>query len=220
MGGFFGGITDALGITDNDAEDQARADAKASQDRAYNLSDRQIKIAEDELQFQKDQYQDWKDIYGTLQENLGDYYNNLDGDKLVSLGLENQQKEFQLAKKNIEEMYAQRGLSRSGQEMSTLSNVEVQNAIARATIRSSADDLANEKKLQFLGIGLGQGTQMLANIGNSAANVSNAFTTGVNSATHMSTSYLNNATALTKINTDATQDLWGTALAYGAGKPK
>jgi hypothetical protein len=42
----------------------------------------------------------------------------------------------------------------------------MQSAGQRVAIRASSDDLANAEKMKFLGLGLGQGAQMLGNVGN------------------------------------------------------
>lgn len=207
MGKIVGGITDAIGLTDHKGEKQAVQQAANATAAATALSKEQIAFAKEQLDFQKEQYYDWESVYGDLQKNMGEYYNNLDPDKLVSLGLENQQKEFQKVQTAIQRDFAQRGMSNSGQEIAVTAQNKVQNATSRAVIRSNADQLVNEQKMQFLGLGLGQGTQMLSNIGNSAANVTGAYNTGVNSASQSAASYLNRGTQLGIQNMQSMGDL-------------
>lgn len=200
MGSVLGGVTDAIGLTNYKGEKRAAQAASEATKAATEMSKEQIQLAREELEFQKEQYYDWEGIYGSMQENLGDYYNNLDPDKLVAMGLENQQKEFQQAQEQIRRDFAQRGLSDSGLELTTTAQNKVQNATARATIRSSGDEMANAQKMQFLGLGLGQGTQMLGIIGNSASNVTSAFNTGISSQTNLAGSYINQHTNFSNAN--------------------
>ena len=196
MGGIVSSVTDAVGLTNTKGEKQAAQQAATANAQAYAMSQEQIALAKDQLQFQQDQYADWQNIYGDIQTNLGEYYKNLTPDKLVSLGLEKQQKEFQQVQTAIQRDFAQRGISNSGQEVITNAQNMVQNATARAAIRASGSSMANEQKMQFLGLGLGQGTQMLGIIGNSASNVTNAYSSAVNSRTNIANSYLNRSTAI------------------------
>lgn len=218
MGSIVGGITDAIGLTNHAGEKKAAAAAAEANAQAYAMSKEQIELAKEELQFTKDQYNDWKAVYGDIQENIGNYYKDLTGDKLVALGLEKQQQEYQMVEKAIQRDFAQRGLANSGQETTASTIAKVQNATARAAIRASGDEAAIEKKLQFLGVGLGQGTQLLGVVGNSAANVTNAFSTGINSRTNVANSYLSRSTNLSVANQGAMADVVGAAVYAGVKK--
>lgn len=217
MGSIFGGITDAIGLTDHAGERKAANAANANAAAANAMSAEQIQLAKDQLNFTKEQYTDWKNIYGDVQTNLGEYYKNLTPDKITALGLENQQREYQQVEASIKRDFAQRGLTNSGQETTASTIAKVQNATARAKIRSSADqDVVNEQ-LKFLGVGLGQGTELLGVVGNAANNVTNAFATGINSRTNIANSYLGRANALGTANIDAMGQVVGSAIgAYGA----
>lgn len=214
MGSIVGGITDAIGLTDHAGEKKAAAAAATANSQAYAMSKEQIELAKEELQFTKDQYKDWKNIYGDIQTNMGEYYKKLTPDKLVALGLEKQQAEYQQVEKAIARDFAQRGLANSGQETTASTIAKVSNATARASIRANADTMVNDEKLKFLGVGLGQGTQLLGVVGNSAANVTNAFATGINSRTNIANSYLGKSTTLGVANMNAMTDVVGSA-AYG-----
>lgn len=208
MGKVLGKVTDAVGLTNYSAEEKAAKAAGAASEQAYLLSKEQIA-------FQKEQYADWKNVYGDLQKNLGEYYKNLDGTKITAMGLQNQQIEYQNAVRAIEEDAAQKGISGSGIEFAAKSNATFQNAEARATIRSSADEKAQTEKLKFLGVGLGQGTQMLGVIGN-------AYGTAVNSRTSIAGQYIGQQTQLSTNNTNAIGDIVGAGTGYylpaGGGK--
>lgn len=222
MGSVFGGITDAIGLTNYKGEKQAAQAAAAANANATAMSKEQIALMKEQLQFQKDQYTDWKDIYGDLQENLGEYYNNLDAKDITAMGLTNQQRSYQEAVKSMERDAAQRGISGSGLEYSQKSLATFQNAEARARIRTEAPTKVANEKLGFLGVGLGQGTQMLGTINQAGANVNSAFATGIGSQTMMNGNYLNQQTNFSNANTSAMNDILGTFTGYympkGGGK--
>lgn len=208
-GGIIGGVTDAIGLTDYKGQKRAAAAASDANAAALEISREQIEFAKEQFEFQKEQYQDWKDIYGDVQENLGDYYKELDGDDLVAMGLQNQQREYQAAVKLMEKEATQRGLSGSGLEYAAKSTATFQNAEARANIRASSEAKANEQKLAFLGVGLGQGTAMLGAINGAVSNVNNASATAVNSRTSIANNFLNNSTSLSQSNSDTMGTLVG-----------
>lgn len=217
MGSIVSGITDAIGLTDTAGEKRAAEAAAAAQAQTAAMSKEQIELMKEQLQFQKDQYSDWKAVYGDIQENLGEYYNNLTGDKIATMGLQNQQKEYQAAVKAIEKDAAQRGIANSGVEYATKSAATFQNAAIKADIRSTADQKAAEQKLGFLGVGLGQGTQMLGEINNAASNVNTAFNTGIGATTQFATNQLSRSTTLNTNNTNAIGEVVGSAIGWASG---
>jgi len=164
-GGLLGGVTDFIGLTDySGAEDRANDAAKAT----AAATGESLAIARENIAFQKEQYQEWKDVYGDIQENLGEYYKNLSGSTLASKQLQAQASEYSRAQQQVTQQLAQRGISGSGIEAATAASMGMQSANQRATIRAGADDAANLEKMKFLGLGLGQGTQMLGLVGNAS----------------------------------------------------
>jgi len=214
MGSVFGGITDAIGLTDYKGEKQAAAASAAASRHGYELSKEQIEMAKEQIAFTKEQYADWQNIYGDLQENLGEYYKSLTPEKLTTLGLENQQREFQQVDTALRREFAQKGITGSGEETAALTGVAYSNAAARAKIRASADKTVAEEKLKFLGVGLGQGSQLLAGVGDAASNVTQAYSTGIGSRTSIAQSYISQQTALSKANMEFTRDMASIGTSY------
>jgi len=163
IGKAFGSVTDTLGITDHAGQAAAnqRADAAAAESS---------RLTNEQLDFQRQQYNDWKDIYGTLQEQEMDYIQKYTGADVVANQLAQNQSSFQGAESNLTRTLAQRGLSGSGTEAAALTSLASQQAMNDANIRNSQDTIAEQKRLGFLGLGLGQGAQMLG----VQANVANA----------------------------------------------
>lgn len=196
--GFVKKVTDAVGLTDHEGAEKAAKNAARQAERSYELT-------KEQLEFQKEQYADWKNIYGDLQENLGAYYNELTPDRITALGLENQQREYQASQKEIEKIFAQRGISPdSNIAASTAANLNFANANARATIRTQAPMQAAQEKLGFLGVGLGQGTAMLGMIGN-------AYQSGAGNAAALSGASLQQSTQLGVANQQSMNDILGFA---------
>lgn len=196
MGKIFGKVTDAIGLTDYEGQEAAAKSANASSAAALAMAKEQIK-------FQKEQYADWKAVYGDIQSNLGDYYKKLTPEKITALGLQNQQKEFQMAMEQVDADFARRGISAdSGVVKAVKTRATFQNATARAAIRTGAEEAVNQQKLGFLGVGLGQGAQMLGIVGN-------AYNAGINSQTGIATNAMSNYTNRSANNISSVGDIFG-----------
>ena len=163
MGGIVSSITDAIGLTDHKSQRRAQNNAAAAARDANQLS-------RENIEFQREQYKDWKAVYGELQDNLGAYFNALGPEKITALGLQEQQLAHQESEEQIRRTMAQRGLSGSKFETYVQTMSDVDNANKRATIRATAEERSAQQRMSFLGLGLGQGTQMLGQI-NSAYNI-------------------------------------------------
>ncbi len=154
MGKIVGGITDAVGLTNHKGEAKAqKASAAAAKES--------LEMTKEQLEFQREQYYDWKDIYGDLQEQLDSYYKEYTGEDVVSQKLGETSKAYQGAEQDLTRSLAQRGLSGSGLEAQGLTSLAMGEASDKAGIRNSQESIANQQRLQFLGLGLGQGTAML-----------------------------------------------------------
>lgn len=198
MGDVLGGVTDFIGLTDHKGEEEARDMAATQADRAYNLT-------KEAIEFQREQYEDWKNIYGPLQEDLGTYFKNITGDTITAQQLTEIQKSSQDAQRQTDIALAQRGLTGSGIEAQALMQNKYGTEMQKASVRANADQVAAERKMGFLGLGLGQGTQMLG----IQAGVSN---TGAQVAGNQASSALKVGSDLSQFNTGATADLYGSIL--------
>ena len=176
MGGVVHTVTDAVGLTDYAGQKRQEEAANRAADRSYGLT-------EDQLAFQRSQYEDWKGVYGDIQTNLGNYYNNLSSSNWEAQNYEAIQQQYQKALGQVRQVLAQRGLDDSGVEAKAEIGFAEKMAQQKATVQANADQYVADKKMNFLGLGLGQGTQMLginaqvANAGAGAqANISGAHT--------------------------------------------
>lgn len=204
MSNVIGGFTDMVGLTDNKGAAKAAKASAAAQQASVDMT-------EEQLAFQREQYDDWKNVYGDLQENLGNYYNNLDPKDYEARGLQAVQQEFQAAKSNVDRTLAQRGISSSGIQAATDVSFAQQLASTRAGVRLSAPETVAKEQQGFLGIGLGQGTQMLG----IQANVASS---GASNLTGYANSQSNNALTQSLANQNTMGTLWGGA-ARAVGMP-
>jgi len=178
MGGIVGGITDAVGLTNHKGERQAAENAARASANQAALGKESLAMSKDQLAFQRAQYEDWKDIYGTLQEQINDYYMKYDASDVIANKLAQIDQQYSQQEKQLTRSLAQRGLSTSGLEAQGLTQLARGEAAQKSAVRNSAADEAINKRMQFLGLGLGQGTQMLG----TNAQVSN---NGVNAAVNL-----------------------------------
>ena len=108
------------------------------------------------LAFEQERYDDWKATYGDIQDNLSDYFSSLTPEYYATMGLENQEQAFETSMARINESLAQRGITNSAVAASLESQAEIDNAEAKARIRSEAPRMAAQEKMNFLQVGLGQ----------------------------------------------------------------
>lgn len=203
MGGLVSGITDAVGLTNTKAEKRAAKLAEKNSDFA-------AAIAAESIEFQKEQYADWKAVYGDLQENLGNYYKSLTPERTTAMGLQNVQAEYQAAIKDINTTAAQRGIAGSDLETAAMNTARIDLAKNRATVRNTAASTVAQEQAGFLSIGLGQGTQMLQNVGS-------AYNTSVSSRTNLAGNYIGQQTAYGQANINAMGDVVGAGMGWASG---
>lgn len=195
-----GTITDALGLTDYSG---AEALAEASIEAAQLSAD----ISKEQLEFSKEQYEDWKAIYGPLQEDLGTYFKNISGDTISAKQISEIQRASQQSQQQTEQLLAQRGLSGSGLEAAALMQNQFSTSMAKASARANADQLAAQQKMGFLGMGLGQGS----NLSNQIANVAGNY---ASNQMGFANTQLQAATNLNTANMGFMQDIAGLGTAY------
>ena len=173
MGSIVSGITDAIGLTNHKAEEQAAANAANAAAQQAELGKEGLAMSKEQLEFQREQYNDWKDIYGTLQEQINDYYLRYDASDVIAQKLGQLDQQYGQQEKQLTKALAQRGLSGSGAEAQGLTQLALGEAAQKSNIRSSAADEAINRRMNFLGLGLGQGANMLginAQVSNSGVN--------------------------------------------------
>jgi hypothetical protein len=198
MGKLISGVTDAIGLTDHKGQRRAQKNAEASSASATEQ-------ARQNLDFQKERYTEWENIYGDLQSNISKYYKNLGPERVMSLGLQQQQIAHQDTQEKIRRSLTQRGLGGSKFEAYTQTMADMDNSNRRATIRSKAEEQTVNQQMNFLNIGLNQKNQILNRI-NSASGA------GVNASTNQANMYNQQFQTLAQNNSSMTRNLTDQAL--------
>lgn len=138
------------------------------------------------------QYDRWNSIYGTLQENLGEFYNNLTPQMLSATNLQMRQREYQTAVDTVRKNFAQRGVA-GGAQSAIEAGMAMDNARARAQIRADAPFQVAEAQTGFL---------------TSTSNIRNAYTDDLQQARTAQSSL-----AIDKANTLANLDIAASEVA-------
>lgn len=139
---------------------------------ASKASDTARELSADQMAFEQRKLDEWNEVYGPIQDNLGEYYNNLTPEYYETVGLENFAQEQQTAMTRLNESLAQRGIDpSSGIQASLTAQSELEGAEGRAGIRRDAPRAVAEDKSRFLQIGLGQnpGNSMSQTLANQAS---------------------------------------------------
>lgn len=147
-------------------------------DAQGDATDAAVGMSKDQLAFDKQRYNDWKDIYGPLQEDIGSFYKNLTGQELSGKMIEEIQKSSQEADERITQNLAQRGMGGSGLEADLINKNTYTTEMLKAETRATADELAAEKKMKFLSLGLGQGQGIANSMSANSANAASAILNG------------------------------------------
>ena len=126
-------------------------------------------------EFDQARVDEWNAVYGPIQENLGEYYNNLTPDYYEAQGIQALEEERTQTLTAIEEDFAQRGITNSGIAASAVAGVEQSTAVEKARVRLEAPIKTAGAKANFLQIGMGNDpTPALSNtLGEQAASARN-----------------------------------------------
>lgn len=147
--------------------------ASMASDAAGDAADKAAGSQQAQLDFQMQQYNDWKDIYGPMQEDIADYWKNVNGREMVAQEVQQVQMAQQEANTRIKETMAQRGISGSGLEAG-LTNQNIFNTeIQKAMIRNTADERKIAGQTGLLSLGLSQGSQISAQMSGTSSALAN-----------------------------------------------
>ena len=141
------------------------------------LEEEKLDFAYEQYDEQLARYDEWQAIYGPIEENLGEFYNQLTPETYTAAGLEYNQDAFQKTKTQTFETLAQRGLDTAGISAAVDTQLGLEKAKMDATTRRDAPFRVAQEKSNFLSQGKGgptyapQGTvgNVLASSGTPAA---------------------------------------------------
>jgi len=155
------------GMKASDAADRAASNAQ-------QLGQQQLQLSREQMEFNIYQQQQWESIYGSIQDNLSSYYSNLDPSKFKAEFDVDINESFDRAQAQVDANLASRGLQGSGIEAQAVSDIEQGRADALSQSRTQADQEVARQQAGFLGLGMGQQQQNVANINQSYGTQSSA----------------------------------------------
>ena len=168
--------TAAVGAyTSYSASKSASKQAEAAMQSADAASQLQYLASKEQLEFAQQQYQDWQGIFGPVQQNLANYYNNMNADTVASLGLQNIEKEYARSTQLLDQALAKRGMTNSGATEAGLTQLEQTRMLGRAQVRTDAPNIVAQQQAGFLGLGLGQQSGLQQGINNAYSNQMNMY---------------------------------------------
>ena len=136
----------------------AAAEKAANADRVAALEAAKLnrEASAEQLAFQREQFSRWEGIYGDIEENLGEFYNNLTPEYVATRGLQAQQQAYQAAATRTREGFARSGIT-GGAQSDIQSREAMENARVKAAIRADAPFQVAEQQQSFVSLGTGQG---------------------------------------------------------------
>lgn len=159
MSVWIAGATVGVGVGGMIMADKASGDAATAQSDATattaRLEEEKLDFAYEQYDEQLARYDEWQAIYGPIEENLGEFYNQLTPETYTAAGLEYNQEAFQKTKTQTFETLAQRGLDSSGITAAIDSKLGVEKAKMDATTRRDAPFRVAQEKTGFLSQGKG-----------------------------------------------------------------
>ena len=154
-------------------------DAAKAQKNAINA---QRDISNAQLAFNQQLYDDWKEVFGPISQNLSEYYQELDPEAYANQIKNQLDAQFSRTRKQVDRTMSQRGIDDSGLSVAVSKDMNQELARQKAIADQQARDIVEQKKLGFLGLGLGNQNALLANINSSYGNMSAAASSALNIA--------------------------------------
>jgi len=178
-------------ISGSKSASSASKAAKAQTAAAKDAAELQYETSMAQLEFQQQQYADWEGIFGPIQQNLKNYYQNLNPDIYASLGIQNIEQQYLQSRQNLDTALAKRGITNSGATVAGLTQLESARMLGKAEAVTNAPSQVAAQQANFLSIGMGQQAQLQAGI-------SNAYSNQMNLLGQQSTNALNQANTYTQ----------------------
>ena len=129
--------------------------ANKSSSAASNATDAASGASAAELAFARENQARWDEVFGPIQDNLAQYYNNLDPTSVAATNVVGIQQAYQESQKQIDVQLAQRGMSDSGLSADLMSKNLYSNEQSKAQARADAPQQVAAQQSSFLGLGMG-----------------------------------------------------------------
>jgi hypothetical protein len=156
---------------------KASKDAEDAYDRSVSYMERAYAEAmglnENVIEYWQQSINEWEEMFGPIEQNIADYYTNLDPEKYATEYKTNLQEYTQKYIKQFDETLAQSGVATSGMQLQAQKEAAFKQAQAGAGIDMAAPEIVAQQQQQYLNPYLRQKFSYEQNLGQSLTNQAN-----------------------------------------------
>jgi len=189
-----GGITGVVGLAGAYSEGKK---ADGSMSRARSAMDNGIASlkdyaeqagvhGQDALDYAQSMVSDWENTYGGIEDNLSNYYNNLDPQKYAQAYKTDLNMNIDKQVAQLNETMAASGLQTAGMQQQTAKEAAFAKATGGAQADINAEDKVNSMKNSFLNAGMGQKAMANSSVINADNNLASL---SMNTGTSLANAY-------------------------------
>ncbi len=146
---------------------------KDNQAMAHNFSNFMNSLGEQGMEYAQGLMDNWESSFGGIQDNLTQYYNNLDPEKFATQNKADYKQALDKQMGQFNETMAASGLQSAGMKQQTAKEAMFKTAEANSQIDLAAEDQVAQMKQGFLQFGEGQRGSAENAMGNAQANQAN-----------------------------------------------
>lgn len=143
---------------------------KDNQAMASNFSNFMNSLGEQGMEYAQGLMDSWESSFGGIQDNLTEYYNNLDPEKFATQNKADYKANLDKQMSQFNETMAANGLQSAGMKQQTAKEAMFKTAEANSQIDLAADDQVAQMKQGFLQFGEGQRGSAETAMGNAQSN--------------------------------------------------
>ena len=119
-------------------------------DAAQSQMDQAGRFQAQQQAFNQQQLDDWENMFGGMEENVTDYYNNLDPEKFATAGKQNLAQQMSKQMTQFNESMSAQGLQTSGMRVQAEKEAAFTQAAGNAGIDLAAPEQVNQMKQGYL----------------------------------------------------------------------
>lgn len=161
----FGAITSMMNIM---SSMESNNEKRRANEKLVKAISKTQELATEKLHMFQEQQRVWENLFGSIQNNLSNYYKNLDAESLAAKNIQNLEMEYNRASKEVNQELARRGLVGSGADVSANTSLASNLATRRAEARTNAPAQVAQQQLGYLaGVGVPQQNSITAGLANS-----------------------------------------------------
>lgn len=153
----------------------AQQDAQKAQKAQQDALNKMIAMNDEQIQLMKDELENFQSVFGSVEQNLKNYYSNLDPNSVAAKDIQNLEVEFNRVNTQLNQQLAQRGLTGSGAAVAANTALATNLATSRAEARSNAAQKVANQQLGWYSLGTQQKQFALSGLNNAYAQGANLY---------------------------------------------